>query len=335
MLFSCRLAQAALVVCLGFLVSARALALGIVYPVYTENQTQFNAVYAAMAKVPVLAVINPLDGPGTVADAALVTFSANVRNGNSRVLGYIDTNYGGTTVTEVSRQMRLYETFYNVDGFFFDEVEDIPVYNGSIAAEAQGRLTFFNPGTNISADHNPFSSVIATYENPLGGSFSAPFLSYESNLKNSGTQSAAIVYGVSTQAKMVECVDRAILQGYDWLYITHDVEPNPFDAIPTYWTAEVNYITSKRIDPPLSNAAFTLSKPQHSGSGWRLDFATAIGRSYEIQVSTNLATWTTAVQTASGSAARVQATTTSSSLVVNGLSGATGRGYFRVRDTTP
>jgi hypothetical protein len=335
MLFSCRLAQAALVVCLGFLVSARALALGIVYPVYTENQTQFNAVYAAMAKVPVLAVINPLDGPGTVADAALVTFSANVRNGGSKVLGYIDTNYGGTLVTEVSRQMRLYESFYNVDGFFFDEVEDIPVYNGSIAAAAQGRLTFFNPGTNISAEHNAFSSVIATYENPLGGSFSAPFLSYESNLKNSGTQSATIVYGVSTQAKMVECVNRAILQGYDWLYITHDNEPNPFDAIPTYWTAEVDYIASLRIDPPLTKAAFTMSRPQRSGTGWRLDFTTAIGRRYQVEVSGNLTSWSIAVQTTTSSAASIQANAASSSLVVNGLPSATGHAYFRVRDITP
>jgi hypothetical protein len=315
--------------------TARGMAgLGIIMPVYTENSSQFNAAYAAAEKVPFVAIINPDDGPGTSRLTSLRDFSNGVKARGGQVIGYINSFYGGLSWDEAEEQMDAYYSFYGVHGYFIDEVAtNISSYYNTMKGRASGRYLVMNPGTSAPSSYNGFSTGIVTYENPLGGDQSAPFLSYGNNLSSSSTLSAAIIYSTSSAASMRACVDRALAQGYDYIYVTNDGNPNPFDGIPSYWTEEIAYIARANLPAAVPQALFKLSSPTPVAGGFSFTWPASIGRTYAIQVSTDLKVWTTATKT-DGTAASLVANANSLSLSVKKPANS-HCGYFRAADVTP
>ncbi len=308
--------------------------LGIIMPVYTENSAQFNAAYAAAEKVPFVAIINPDDGPGTSRLNSLRDFSNGIKARGGQVIGYINSYYGGLSWDEAEEQMDAYYSFYGVQGYFIDEVAtNISSYYNTMKGRAKGRYLVMNPGTSAPSSYNNFSTGIVTYENPLGGDQSSPFLSYGNNLSSSSTLSAAIIYSAPTAANMQACVDRAVAQGYDYIYVTNDNNPNPFDGIPAYWTEEIAAVVRSSLPAAIPAALFKLSSPTPVTDGFSFTWPAAIGRTYAIQVSTDLKVWTTATKT-DGTPATQVATTNTLSLAVKKPS-STHCGFFRAADVTP
>jgi hypothetical protein len=104
--------------------------------------------------VPVIAVINPANGPGDTLDVEIAAEVLQLQAAGIKVIGYTFTNFGQRDTAEIFQDIDKYRTLYNVDGIFFDEVassgqeeylETLDDY-----ANAQGALfTVGNPGTNI------------------------------------------------------------------------------------------------------------------------------------------------------------------------------------------
>lgn len=307
--------------------------LGIIMPVYTEDSAQFNAAYAAAEKVPFVAIINPDDGPGTSRIGSLKTFADGIKARGGQVIGYINSYYGGLSWDEAQDQMNAYYSFYGVNGYFIDEVAtNKSSYYNTMLGRAGGRYMVLNPGTNAPSSYNAFSGGIVTYENPLGGDQSAPFLSYGNNLIYSNTKSAAIIYSTGGAGNMRACVDRAVSQGYDYIYVTDDYNPNPFDNIPSYWTDEINYVARMNLPASVPADIFKLSSPTPVAGGFNFTYPTVVGRTYEIQVSTDLKTWATAVKS-DGTASKQVATGSSMTQTVKAPSSPCG--FFRAADITP
>jgi hypothetical protein len=328
-----------LTTCLTIIYASPATAdLGIILPVYTETSAQYNAGYAAVAKVPFIAIINPDDGPGTSRVSSLRTFANNIRNAGGRVMGYINSFYGGLDASvggDAADQMSLYTSFYAVDGYFIDEVNNSSSYYKSIKSRAGSKTVILNPGTNISHTAN----IVINFENPLSGAGgSGSFLNYNSNLSSSGVASGAIIYSTSTAASMRQCVDRAIAAGYDWIYVSNDKEPNPFDGVPSYWQEEIDYIAAKNLPPlpaAVPSALFKMSVPTGSAAaGWTLSFPTAARRTYTVQVSGDLRTWTTATRITSNTPATEIATAAVLTMTVNSPPGLKSC-FFRAVDVSP
>jgi hypothetical protein len=308
--------------------------LGIIMPVYTENSSQFNAAYAAAEKVPFIAIINPNDGPGTSRITSLRTFANGVKARGGQVIGYVNSFYGGLSWDEAEQQMNDYYSFYAVNGYFVDEVAtNKSSYYSTMKGRASGRYLVLNPGTSAPSSYNSIAAGIITYENPLGGDQSSPFLSYGNNLAASATPSGAIIYATSSATTMRQCVDRALAQGYDWIYVTNDGNPNPFDGVPSYWTEQIAYIARANLPAAVPEALFKLSTPAPVAGGYSFSCPTSIGRTYTIQVSTDLQTWTTAVKT-DGTAAAIVATSNSIAMAVKKPVGSSA-GYYRAADVTP
>jgi Spherulation-specific family 4 len=308
--------------------------LGIVMPVYTETNWQFDAAYAAAEKVPFVAIINPNDGPGTSRLTSLRNFSNGIRARGGNVIGYINSYYGGLSWDEGEEQMNAYYSFYSVNGYFIDEVATNKYsYYNTLRGRASGRYLVLNPGTNAPSSYSGISGGIITYENPLWGDQSSPFLSYGNSLNGSATLSGAIIYSTGTAASMRDCVDRAIAQGYDYIYVTDDGNPNPFDSVPSYWTEEINYIARSNLPAAVPAAQFKLSSPTPVVGGFSFSWPTSIGRTYEIQVSTDLSTWTTATRI-DGTKSTQVAPGNSMSVTVKSPAGSPC-GFFRAADVTP
>lgn len=81
--------------------------------------TQLNS---AAAQVPLTANMNPGNGPGLAVDGNYSTAVNSLRAVGGNVIGYVYTSYGSRPIADVLADVDRYDTFYNVDGIFVDEM---------------------------------------------------------------------------------------------------------------------------------------------------------------------------------------------------------------------
>ncbi len=76
----------------------------------------------AARSVPLEVIVNPASGPGKRQDPNYVTVVDALRRSGGRVLAYVDSDYGRRPLATVEADLRTYRSFYNVDGFFIDQM---------------------------------------------------------------------------------------------------------------------------------------------------------------------------------------------------------------------
>src|SRR5881396_556572 len=101
---------------------------GLVIPLYTYPtdgtwQAILNA-KIAHPTVPIIAVINPSDGPGNALDPSYVLGIKAFQAAGIVVLGYVATGYASNPLSSLENQIQLYKNWYGVNGIMFDEMRD-------------------------------------------------------------------------------------------------------------------------------------------------------------------------------------------------------------------
>lgn len=89
------------------------------------------------------------------------------------------------------------------------------------------------PGQILTA--GGIGTAIVTFEDPFAGYFSS-----EEPPEWLQTQSRTEVWHIISGApedRLGDVLDRARQQGAGKIFVTDDEEPNPFDSLPTYWSA--------------------------------------------------------------------------------------------------
>jgi hypothetical protein len=99
-------------------------------------------------------VVNVNNGPGSSVDSTYASIISRLKQKGFKVLGYIYSSYGRRSLKTIYSEMDRWIRFYNVDGFFIDEVStSLKTYSyySSIYSRAKrlGRYVVLNPGTNI------------------------------------------------------------------------------------------------------------------------------------------------------------------------------------------
>jgi len=103
--------------------------------------------------VNVVAVINPYSGPLLASDVAFAGYVdgiAMLKNTGVKVLGYIPSGFGTRSIAAMQADMDMYKS-YQIDGFFFDEVETsnaIARYQ-TLCNYQTNQFTVLNPGTSF------------------------------------------------------------------------------------------------------------------------------------------------------------------------------------------
>jgi hypothetical protein len=194
--------------------------------------------------VPVLVIINtPSSGPGTVADPNYAALIELVQGAGGKALGYVDTANGTRPEADVKNDINLWLSLYParpIDGIFLDEMP----YDVSYVALYK-RYTDYCHGlglnpvvANPGANQQPawFSTytadVIVVNENStwpteadMEGNFEGGHADYPP------TRRAGLVYNQPT-------LDTGLLdtlrKNVQWVYVTNDNLPNPWDTLPTY-----------------------------------------------------------------------------------------------------
>src|SRR5207245_7452414 len=117
--------------------------------------------------------INPSNGPGDSKSSDFDTWINNLRSVGILVLGYVSTGYGtdSTKTIDITKaKIDKYASWYNLDGIFFDEMENSPgqedyYRTASQYAKSKGyTMTIGNPGTDLDLVYDGIMDGIEIYE---------------------------------------------------------------------------------------------------------------------------------------------------------------------------
>lgn len=165
-----------------------------------------------------------------------------LRDAGIRVLGFVHTEYGARDPATVRGEIDRWKEWYGVDNIFLDEAPVvsrwIPTY-ASYAAVVHdaGGVVVLNPGLIPDRGFFEFADAIVTFEGPVGAysKMKEPPKWVRSETR---TELWHIVHS-APEDRLGEVVNRARQHGADKIYVTDDVEPNPYDRLPSYWSGKL------------------------------------------------------------------------------------------------
>jgi hypothetical protein len=245
--------------------------MGVVIPLYTypTDGTWSQVIQAKQAypNVPFIAIINPDSGPGPSQDANYVQGIKNMQAAGVTVLGYVDTAYGGDSISSVEANVNLYHTWYNVDGILFDDMTNQVGYEtyystlGSYVHSLGMAKSMGNPGTSVPTSFIGTLDTLCIYE-----SNGLPSLSFITYAGYAPSDFAMIALGVPLSTTFLTSASGLI----SWVYLTDASGSNPYDALPSYFTSEVatlSTIDGTTVTTTTSTTSATTSSSTTSTTG--------------------------------------------------------------------
>lgn len=248
--------------------------MGMAVPAYfTPSSGYWSQIIIDSPPVSGYVIMNPDSGPGGAYDATYAPVIAATQAAGLKVLGYVYSDYAGRSTGSIEVDIDSYNAWYNVDGIFIDQCSgltaDIAYYQGLVAYV--GTFCVLNPGA-IPADRTYMSMAdsVCIFEDDY-----ATYLTWMSPSWASSYPSSAIthlVYDCGDQANMAIAFGLAMAGNAGYVYITDDTLPNPWDTLPSYWSAELALLEA--TTPSSSPPAITSG----SGRGVAGIIATALSR---------------------------------------------------------
>ncbi len=229
-----------------------------IYPVGAGRKEWLRLIEAA-SKVKIVVIANPASGPGEERNLDYATIFSEASRHGVTLVGYVSTQYAARPWDEIKKDVDRWVQFYpQIRGFFFDqqprEGQHAALY-ARIRDYAQQKLrdplVITNPGIACDATYlaDAVSNVTCVFQNYEGfGQFelTAALKGYEP------TRFAALPYNIADPEAMRALIKDAILKRIGYLYITDAKPPNQWNALPSYWEAEVE----RSVPPGLTGAGF-------------------------------------------------------------------------------
>jgi len=222
-------------------ISPRTSPSGVIIPLYTyPTDLTWNLVVQAKTthpSVPIIAIINPDSGPGKAIDSNFVSGIKELQNAGVIVLGYVYTRYAARAITTVKDDLDFYKNWYNVDGINFDEMANTvghEVYYSSLSQYAKSKgmkMTVGNPGMSTLTSYIDTVDNLSIYES--SGLPTITMLSIRTSYSEyPKTKFSMIAFGIN----LLDTAFLAHASTYvDYLYITDNILPNPYDTLPVYF----------------------------------------------------------------------------------------------------
>lgn len=216
--------------------------LGLLVPAYFHPQRRpqdWTRLAAAAARLPLVAIVNPANGPGVTPDAAYAPVIAAVRAAGARVVGYVYTQRGARALATVQAEVAAYTSLAPLDGIFIDEMAaaatpaTLAYYQAlaaSIRSQGKSALIVGNPGAPFDVglyDAN-VADVFIDLETDAAAWASATQAGWVATAP--ATRFAEIAYGAASSAAQAGSMAQRHLA---WVYATTLPEkPNPFASLP-------------------------------------------------------------------------------------------------------
>jgi hypothetical protein len=221
---------------------------------YEVDRYAWRDVVTAAKKVPIVAVINPNNGPnGDRPNRDYQQGLKDLRKAGIKVLGYVYTKYGDRSLSQVKYDIDLYSSHFDVDGIFFDEAasnKDKLNYYQQLYQYAKSRsklkTVVLNQGTSTDEVYlqKPATDIAVIFENHG----KAWLEDRPSNYVNTYHKNrfSSLIHTVSDPVTMKKYIDRAVERNMGYIYVTDDSpdssDRDPWNSLPSYWQEEVDYI---------------------------------------------------------------------------------------------
>jgi len=291
--------QCTALVVLGLGAARQAGALGVLVPAYFDPSvgSEWDSLNQTAQRVPLIAIMNPNNGPSTSTNAAYGRAITALRNAGGQVLGYVYASYTARPISAVEADIDRYDSFYTIDGIFVDEMTNdsdathLAYYNELyryIKSKRASYLVIGNPGINTLQSYlaEPAADALVTFESNVGYPQYVPDPWTQTN---PATAFSHLCYAVAAPATMTNYIQLAVARNAGYIYVTDDSGSNPWDTLPTYWWSEIGMVEclnrqAASNQPPLLSISLL--------TNWtvQLHVAGAAGRSV-VQTSTNLTEW--------------------------------------------
>ena len=278
---------------------ARVVALGILVPAYFSPTSggYWSALNQAADRVPLIAIMNPNNGPSTSVNSNYTSAVNALRNAGGRVIGYVYSSYAARPVVDVEADIDRYHAFYTIDGFFVDEMtndsdathlayyEELYQY---IKAKQASYFVVGNPGINAPADYltRPTVDALVTFENNTGY---AQYTPDPWTQTQPATAFSHLCYDVPTADTMTNYTQLAGTRNVGYIYVTDDRGSNPWDTLPSYWLGEVGLVETANRQAA-SNQPPTLSIFIETNRSVQVGVFGAPGK-YVLQASDDVTNW--------------------------------------------
>ena len=196
----------------------------------------------AAKRVPITAIANPASGPGEQRDENYTMVLARAERAGVRLIGYVSTDYAKREMAAVKREVDRWTALYPmIEGIFFDEqssdrkqVEYYAALSKYARTKIPNAVVASNPGTVCAPEYvaSQAFDVICVFENGRGyDDFQMP----KWDVPTGRTQFAALPYGEAEADVAHRYCEQAASKGFSYIYVTHDVLPNPWDELASYW----------------------------------------------------------------------------------------------------
>ncbi|QDV35057.1 spherulation-specific family 4 protein [Tautonia plasticadhaerens] len=206
---------------------------------------EWERLFEAASRVPIVAVANPASGVGERPDPEYVAIIDRAARSGVTVVGYVFTKYGQRPAAEVREEVDRWVDFYpGIRGIFLDAQANQAAFvdhYAALASHVRGAiddaLVVTNPGTTCDEGYaDPrVSDVIVIYEGVSGfDRFQLPGWADRA----SGVRFAALPHQVDAPERMRDYLHLADRRGIDLVYVCG----SGFDRLPEFWEDQVESV---------------------------------------------------------------------------------------------
>lgn len=205
----------------------------------------------AAKHMPSAMILNPSTGigAGTAPNPAFQAAVRQARRAGITVLGYSSTADGTRPAAQILADVRHYKAWYGVNGIFLDSADGTSaefayykhLYN-YIHRVIPGSSVWMNPGVYPLRQYMSVSDVLMVFEGTYPQYRSAPVPAWARDYP--ADRFANTVYGAVTSSQANSAISLARSRNAGYVFVTNLSLPNPYDALPAYWSSEVTAITA-------------------------------------------------------------------------------------------
>lgn len=224
--------------------------IGLLVPAYFDpsaDQTDWNTLISAASQAPLMAIMNPNNGPGTSQNSAYTSNVNAINSAGGKVLGYVHTSYGARALATVEQDVDTFFSWYPIKGIFIDEMA---------GTATSANLAYYEQLAAYIRSKHPNMVIVG---NP-GGAFAEAFVTnkvadvfvdaedVESNVNSMAQASWATSFPAATFAEMAiqstaDASETAWLvknRHIGWVYTTTlPLNPDPYQALPSDFFSEI------------------------------------------------------------------------------------------------
>lgn len=225
-----------------------------------DGEKEWDRLFVASNSAPVIAIVNPGNGPGKGRDANYYNLFEKAKTYKKiTLIGYVHTTAGTRPIAEVEADVDLWLKLYpGIQGIFVDEqataagkvgyYTDLYKY---IRSKRSLKLVISNPGTICDEKYlsAPAADAVCLFENrqPIA---TADFPAWVA--KYPPSRIAALSHANATAKSMREGLEKAVEKKIGLIYVTDASDAstgNVWGRLPSYWSEEVELVRKINLRP--------------------------------------------------------------------------------------